>query len=292
MAILRLIECINAAKSIVSARRKWLEQDGPNVVWQGHLCKTISAELDAAIRNGCDLVADDGKEIEEKAKALLLIFDDLSASFLKWLQDASVQLPSAPPMGSDVLVRTLDRLEQQLQVKDLPLPPPVAELDKRRVTANQIANIYGWKLEDGSPDTQKVYDELAKPGTHFDPKTWVHPAVASQQAEVDRLWQNRSPRTKCFSLTAEQSTKQPGQIPSVEELIDLRAPIAQIVRLHGLTEEQVRAEAAKRNIDLEARYIQPANPDVAHHERMDDLDQIEESVMQSPAKKQKTVAAK
>lgn len=290
--VLFATDCVKAAKQILSAREKWGLQEGPLVHWGGGQRKAISVEFETAIKECCDSTSDAGKEVEEKAKRLVLAFDDVAKFFRKWIQDASMQQPTAPPGGSDELVRAIDRLEQALHVPDLPLPPSIAQLKVQKVSDSQIAIIYGWRDEHGFGDSRKVREELAKPGTHFNPKTWVHPSFASQQADIDRFWQAREPRPRLFDVVVTQQPAKEQIIPSVDELIKLRAPIAQIVRLHGLTEDQVREEARKRDVDLEERFIRPGNAKVAHHERMAELDGIEDEVrqMRTEARKSKEAA--
>ncbi|QDV26341.1 hypothetical protein [Aureliella helgolandensis] len=257
--MIRLINAINAAKKILVARQAWNEQDGPNIFWQGAQSKQISEAFDEAIRTACDSTADADSEVEDSARALLLCLDDVAYSHQKWLQDASMGLPTAPPRGSDQLHRVLDRLAEQVKQSSLPLPPPIEQLQKQKVSPNQIALIYGWKLEDGSPDAQKVFEEISKPGTHFKPKTWVHPAVKSIQAETDRRWTVREPRSRLFLLHSDgrPAGAEPSnpQIPSLDELLDVRAPVEQIMRLHQMTEEDVLEAARVAGVDLQERYI-------------------------------------
>jgi len=271
--MIKFIDILNAARKIVAARQRWNQQDGPNIQWGGGMTKQVSEDLDMTIRTACDSTADEGDEIEAKARGLQLSIDDVAYSHQKWLQDASMGLPTAPPRGSDQLHRVIDRLEEQLKSSDLPSPPPIAQLIAQKVSPNQIAIIYGWKTVDGSPDAQKVFEEMEKPGTHYKESKWVHPANKAIERETEQRWAARSPRSRLFGLQAngvsigdEESAKP--QIPSLDQLLEVKAPVEQIMRLHSMTEEEVLEAAAIQGVDLKVREIKPANATVAHHERM------------------------
>lgn len=269
--MLKFIDVLNAANAIIKARQRWNQQDGPNIIWQGALTKQISEDLDVSIRQSCDRTADaDQDEVDEKGRELMLCLDDVARSHLKWMQDASMGLPTAPPRGSDQLHRVLDRLEVTIKTNDLPLPAPIEQLQKQGVSPNQIAIIYGWKTDDGAPDAQKVFDEIAKPGTHYKPKSWVHPALRAIKAEVDLRWSTREPRPKLFGHTtrkeSEPLTAPP--VPTLDELIELRAPVQQIMRLHDMSEADVLEAANAMGVELTERYVKPGSPAAALQERM------------------------
>lgn len=269
--MLKFLDVLHAANRIVSARKAMDANPAPPVHWMGTTFENpITEEFDNAISAACDATADAGMEVEPKARALMLILDDIAAARIKWLQDGSMHLPTAPPTGSEQLRNNLDRLEAQLKIPDLPLPPPIAHLQKVHASPNQIAITYGWRTEDGSPDVNKVFEEVEKPGTHFNPKKWVHPALRRQQEETDKLWANRIPRERQSSHVASQSEGEPtkSRVPSLDELIQVKAPVEQIMRLHKMTEQEVLEAAELAGVDLRERYIQPANATVAHHERM------------------------
>ncbi|MCC7334430.1 MAG: hypothetical protein IT422_05020 [Pirellulaceae bacterium] len=281
MSKIKSLDAVNVAKRLVSAYQQWFSQDGPHVNWNNQMVKGISEQLDIAIRGACDDMADAGSEVDEKARAIVLCFDDIADSYLQWIQDASMQLPSAPPGGSTDLRNNLERLQKLLEAERLPKPEPIAQLIARRVSPNQIAIIYGWKLEDGSPDCQKVFEETESPGTHYDPEKWQHPALRAMQRETDEAWKQRSPRAKMFAHLdqPEQTGPAENHVPSLDELFAARAPKAQIMRLHHLSDEEVEFHAQERGlVEFEDRFIMPANATVAHQERMAEQEQIERDV--------------
>lgn len=263
---IKLIDVLNAARKLAAAYRQWNEQDGPIRLWNGGPTKCLSEELDSIIRETCDATADHNCEVDPRARGLLLVFDDIAYYFLKWIQDASMQLVTAPPRGSSELHTSLQRLEEQLKSLNLPRPQPIGQLVAGKVSPNQIAIIYGWKAEDGSPDTTKVHEEIEKPGTHYNPESWQHPALRVIQAEIDRNWQNREPRGRSFAAM-EPTAPTAVAIPTLDELFAAKAPVAQIMRLHKMAQEEVEFEASERGMSLvEDRFIMPANTAVAHQE--------------------------
>lgn len=267
--VIKTIDVVVVAKKLISAFKAWKDQEGPLRMWNGASTKCISEDLHNHITEAVNATADEGLQVEPSARGLLLVFDDLSYFFTKWIQDASMQLVTAPPGGSSELINCFDRIADMLKTQNLPQPRPIKQLVAERVSPAQIAIIYGWKNpEDNSPDTAKVHEEIEAPGTHFNAKDWIHPALRVIQAEIDREWAGREPRAKSFDTQAEVKPVAP-LIPTLDALFEAKAPKAQIMRLHKLSEEEVEYEAAERGLTLvEERFILPANAAVAHQERM------------------------
>jgi hypothetical protein len=267
--VLKAIDVMIVARTLMAAYKQWTEQDGPLRIWNGVSTKCISEDLHNHITEACNATADKGLQVEPAARGMLLVFDDLEYFFTKWIQDASMQLVTAPPEGSSELRNCFDRIAEILRVQSLPHPRPIKQLVAEKVSPAQIAIIYGWKNpEDNSPDTAKVHEEIEAPGTHYNAKDWVHPALRVIQAEIDREWATREPRARSFDNQTEAKPVAP-VIPSLDALFEAKAPKAQIMRLHKLSEEEVEFEAAERGLTLvEERFIMPANAAVAHQERM------------------------
>lgn len=274
---LKALDVVNVARRLLAAYKQWNESTEPGLLrmWNGAPTKFISEDLHRNIEQACDATADLGLDVEPSARGLLLIFDDLEYFFMKWLQDASMQLPTAPPRGSNEIHNCMDRLTEKLRAQSLPQPRPIKQLVAEKVSPHQIAIIYGWKNpEDNSPDTAKVHEEIEAPGTHYDAAQWVHPALKVIQAEVDKQWSEREPRGKSFESMQPEVKAPAPVIPTLDELFALKAPKAQILRLHkDLTEDDLEFQAAERGLSLvEDRFIIPANEAVAHSERMAELE--------------------
>jgi hypothetical protein len=85
-------------------------------------------------------------------------------------------------------------------------------------------------------DVAKVDEEAAKPGTHYNADTWVHPALRQRVAAVSAAWATREPRSAEYAPDSFGKTEP----PSLEELVRLRAPAAQIANLHGIEEYEAQ----------------------------------------------------
>jgi hypothetical protein len=92
--------------------------------------------------------------------------------------------------------------------------------------------------EDNQPDLSKVLEEEAKPGTHYSPKGWVHPAkrkrIEAARADVSA----RVPRRREYVRESEYGRTIP---PTIEELVKMNAPAPQIAMLHKMEIEDVEA---------------------------------------------------
>ncbi len=206
---LTAIECLNHARAVVKAWENWSASEGPTVPWKGMPVKSITEQFAQAIQAGCDATADQGKDVELRAKLLVMIFDDLARSYVQWLRDASMGLDTAPPRGNAEMHNSFERLRTACKPSQFAKPEPIKQLmDLQKVAPAQIAVIYGWKTESNDPDIAKVYEEYAAPGTHYKPEEWVAPAEKAIMAEVERDWANRDePRALMFSSV--ESTSEP-----------------------------------------------------------------------------------
>lgn len=268
MAILKFSEVQGACRELIRAWHKWREQDGPYRNIGGFNTKVISHELDAAIRETINGTADAKydesgaivtRDVEKKARSMVMLLDQIGYAFRKWLQDVSLGLSSARPTGSDELDNGFKRLEELLNTRKLQPPEPVAALVARSASPQQIAKKYGWKNEDGSPNVRMVHEEIAEPGKHFDEKNWVHPAERALEEEVDRLWSAREPRTAIFATVEDANAPKPVVRP-IEELISLKAPAEQIARLHKVDVSDVLELAKDMGVDLTApRFVLPVS---------------------------------
>lgn len=133
------------------------------------------------------------QDVEPEAQEAVLAFDDVSSAYAAWSRASdSERLPG----GSTAMWMAWDRFTTAVKTmgRRPPLPEPVTELFIKGVKEPQIAKIYGWRDASGFPDVRKVAEELARPGTHFDPATWVHPAAEKRRLELEQRWQDRAKR--------------------------------------------------------------------------------------------------
>lgn len=260
-----------AARRIAKAYSKWNLQDGPLVPFNGVMMKGMSQELVETVEHCIDVTADGDEngqalgEVATEARRLMLCLDAIGYSFIKWVQDGSVGLSHARPTGSDELDAAFKHLLAVLEERPLPPPPSVKALIDQGAPLGTIAIKYGWKLEDGSPDINKVLEEQAEPGKHYDAKTWVHPAHRTAAAEVEKAWATRQPRSKLFHDDSKTAPKP--QLRPIEEMIAAHAPVEQIARLYKLEQHEVLELAELQGVDLtQPRHVVPANEAVAQQE--------------------------
>jgi hypothetical protein len=155
----------------------------------------------------------------------------------------------------DLLTTLADRPVRMLE--------SIAQLDAEKVSDRQIAMMYGWRQSDGSPDIQKVREERANPGTHFDPKTWVHPQDAREAAEVAARWSERSLRMSASDALSEA----PMAPESLDDLIRQDVPSKQIAMMLKIEVAEVKERARQLNIPIDGQFV----PSVSPHDRMQDI---------------------
>ena len=273
------------ARQLRDAWHAWNMQDGPYVPWLGHQTKAISDQLrrviEAISNNTSDATAGkmDAKgypiatrETNPDARGLMLALDRVAYEYHRWLRGASTGQDWAVPAGSSDLTSALNRLAEMCNQRKLPAPEPMAVLRAIGAPLRSVAIKYGWKNADGSPDEQRAQIALANADQFdkdFDPSSWIHPAVAAAQADVDAEWAQRAPRAPLF--IQEPSEDQRPEPPSIEDMIKAKAPAQQIVNVWGkrmpeLTTSYVEEMAKEMGVSLDDdRYSAPVsvNPGVA-----------------------------
>ncbi len=133
------------------------------------------------------------QDVEPAAQEAVLAFDDVSSAYSAWNRASeSDRLPG----GSTSMWMAWDRFTTAVKAmgRRPPLPESVNELFIKGVKESQIAKIYGWRDASGLPDVRKVAEELARPGTHFDPATWTHPGEERRRLELEQRWLDRAKR--------------------------------------------------------------------------------------------------
>lgn len=93
---------------------------------------------------------------------------------MNYRRQASLGHSEARPDGSPKVWDAWARVEAAFEKSKGSKPIPIKELKEvNRAGDTQIAWIYGWKDANGEADVQKVREEYEKPGTHYNPDTWV-----------------------------------------------------------------------------------------------------------------------
>lgn len=251
-----LKELSDQFKRTQKALQAWIQADTPNVPFDGAVVKGLSEPLRFEFQRLIDASADEGREVEDKAKRVVMALDDFALKFARWMRAAAVQADS--PRGSIAMWEAWERVEAAFMPVNQVQPKPVKYLvDVANAPREQIAREYGWIDEHGEPDLVKVQEEYEKPGTHYDRETWISPAMKGYYANVNRLWSERIGTRKPLFATLNEldpelavTPNQPAaSVPSLEKLLELDAPVGQIMRLHNLSEDE--ATQLKQDYEVE-----------------------------------------
>jgi hypothetical protein len=230
------------------------------VKWGMSTIKVVSDRLRSEIEFFLDGTADESKEVNVDARPIMLAIDTFAMAYAKFNQECSASI--TPGGKTDLLWTALNRIAETASQKFTPTKPQsVASLFKAGVTYSQIATIYGWMLDDGTPDGSKVSEELENPGIHYNPDTWVSPAVASRLKTINKDWSLR-PSKRAIAYAREEAEKpNPNWVPpTIAFMISAGAPPDQIANVHGITVDDAQqrinaaeeAKQAKEALALEA----------------------------------------
>jgi hypothetical protein len=222
--------------------------------------KVVSDRLRSEIEFFLDWTADEGKEVNVDARPMMLAIDTFAIAFAALNHDCSNSI--TPGGKTDQLWSALNRIREVASQKFTPAKPQsVSSLFKAGVQYSQIATIYGWMLDDGTPDGSKVSEELENPGTHYNPDTWVSPAVESRLRTINKDWSLRpSKRAIAYARPEVEKPNSNWVPPSIAFMINAGAPPEQIANVHGITVDDAQqrisaaeeAKEAKEALALEA----------------------------------------
>lgn len=224
------------------ARVEWESLSGPLINGR----KAISEAFATAIEDAINVTADysptgEKLEIDENSYEAALLFDDVARAYrdFKVAACAAVSLTEVEVDGNSQFWRTLNALREWFTSKyNYRAPLPIATLRQQGVSDEQIAWIYGWVDESGQAEVWRVTEEEAEPGTHYLAETWVHPAKHKRNELAKAAMATRVGREREYVRQAEFGKS---DVPSLDELVRLGAPAAQIASLHGLEVEDAEA---------------------------------------------------
>ena len=233
------------------AKKAVEESNATFKMYDGTTADAISNAADEAMARLVLLVEVD--DVEDDAKAHCLAVDLFSEAFQQWQDEAKID-PTTNPGGSAALWATFYQIGDVRSIENRPVES-VKALSIAKVSHAQIARIYGWVDETERPQLEKVVEELAKPGTHFDPKTWVNPICKRWRDDINAAFANR-PKYGNTANTSQQAKREAPE--TIGELISQRVPAKQIAMMKGVSVEVVKEEAAKLGLPLDGEIIKPA----------------------------------
>lgn len=127
---------------------------------------------------------------------------------------------------------------------------PIKQLLEEKVSRGQICKIYGFVLPDGSPDLEKLQDEIDNPGRHTSPP-WVAPVNRDLAAKIEalRIDAEQVSRKREAKIRA-ATTPAPESIEHLIASTSGGAPITarQIARMKKMTVDQVLAYCEAHNL--------------------------------------------
>lgn len=250
---------VDTVKQCLKELRLWEASDAPNVRWRGGTVQQISDALAQAIDQVCYLCG--ASDVEEAAKELILEIDRFQEQVHAWREAIELAPESVHPGGTTEMWAALNVLERFMEPRRRRLPEPIRDLMDAKVSDEQICKIYGFVKDDGSADAVMLAEEKAKPGTHYNPETWVPRRELSRQQEIATAWRRRSPieHIPIGNAPVVEKVRQPAP-ETLDELIAQGVDAEQIAKMKHLDVEQVEAYAIKRGLPLEGRF-RPAKPE-------------------------------
>lgn len=244
-----------ALKALDAEVARWEAADAPIVRWRTGPRKAISDSLIESFHEMFEAVATD--DVSDDIKPIVLKIDAFEDALAEWAEACDLTPEDADPRGSAKLWAAFREVISSLTEYRPRKAESIETLVAQKVSDRQIAMIYGWKQEDGSPDTTKVLEEKANPGTHYDPETWVHPSEMKAKAELDARWALRMDRVDARVVAKHTQREAP---ETLEELIQQRVPSKQIAKMKRVDVELVRQRAAELGVPLDGQFVRRTSP--------------------------------
>jgi len=257
-------QLVSLAKSVSGVIERWEAantDEAPHVVWRGRPTKAISEAMVESFEEMFGTVST--LDIDVDAHAIALAIDAFNDRYDEWAEQSELSPEMTSPSGSPEMWSTWRELITTLADRPVRSIESIAQLDIEKVGDRQIALIYGWAQSDGSPDIQKVREERANPGTHFDKSKWVHPQDAADAAEVAARWSQRSLRIAASDAMGEASMAP----ETLDDLIRQDVSSKQIAMMLNIEVAEVKERARLLNIPIDGQFV----PSVSPHDRMQDI---------------------
>lgn len=243
---------------IESARQNWESSTGTDetINWNGIIVKPISTQLHTAFDQLIKLSLQPPEHFAPSAYETILEVDRFADELDRWINAAETRPETTNPSGSQQLWEAWRRIVKAATAQVAHRKPePIKDLFERDgVSLQQIAKIYAWFNEFGAPDVQKVSEELANPGTHYDPTTWRHPSQVNHERQMAEKWAARR-ESKKNAIERESSQSSPAHSSAVapeplDDLIFQNVPKEQIAKMKRISVEEVEARAEELGLQL------------------------------------------
>ena len=270
-AVITSAICASLFAKLKTAIDDWINDSTKDfdVPFNGGTVKAFSRKLEDAVESFLNATADAGKHVDDSAKESIIEIDRLCFAYENFKRLASEESPLAPPSGSDEFWTAWRNVCEHFNSRPhYSKPQAIATLLTQKVGQMQIATIYGWFTSNGAPDVEKVTEEMAIPGKHYNPETWVHPARAIKHRSILNEWKKReSVREANFDVRDVEERFGKFVHPSLSEMVALGAPAKQIANVHKISVEEAEQLLIEAGTEPK-REIVPANAQVARLERL------------------------
>lgn len=238
------------------ARREWSESDVE------HFTQALGQAFDELIEtfSAGDLPAD--------CRAMADAVGQFEREWGKWKELAETRGdPNLLPDGS--VWKTLDvvaEMRRRAVPKHVGKLETIAELTEQKVGDRQIALIYGFECDDGSPNLSMVREERAAPGKHTGPGTgWVPPLERVLLEEAER--QLETARRIQAREEAKMERLERSAPESLGELVETGVAAPQIAKMLNLSVEEVLSRCEMEGLGAPASSYPTANAMQGVHDK-------------------------
>lgn len=244
--MLKKSEFRSAFDSVRKRIEEWNANRTDAEVWEGTRVVRIGPEIVEAFFELIDLAST--MDVERSLRAPILALDEFESALHDWAEERQISPETTSPGGTPNLWNRWLEFVDSMNVRSFPAPESIESLRTQGVADRQICLIYGFVDESGAPEINKVAEELAKPGTHYNAKKWVHPSQKRIDAVISERWKERSKKVDDKAKVEPVNREAP---ETVEELLTQRVSSRQIAMMKGITVDEVRAIAANAGIPVD-----------------------------------------
>jgi hypothetical protein len=258
------------------------------VGYNGRAVKALGAGIErAAVRlfELCDTL-----DIEPDARDLVRAVDVFDDEFTKFGQAARDQAVRVHPGGSVQLWGAFGNLQRARVRQRWERPTPLRQMITNNTNHDQILKEYHWVHFGPSRGEEMIQEELDKPGTHYNPATFVHPRQVAYEKELSAWWEDRCTQLEKASRSIQTARERPASKPVRESLDDLiigTTNLQQIMKMKpDLSSDQIQTRAAEMGIALDAATTNFATFRQAQMHREQNLARSRDASLEAEAKLQ------
>lgn len=224
------------------------------VYFRGNQVRQLSQAIEQAAMELFELC--DTPAITRDAWPLVLEIDVLDGELEQFAERYAVAPDATDPHGPNSLWAAYQNVIKAKTPPRLHKIEPIQQLLAERVDRKNIAKIYGWRRPDGTPDLDKLQEEISHPGTHYDPSTFVHPVDKRFWEAIEEKWFARVASFEASEDGDSRKTKLNKEAPeSLDDLILQGVNAKQIAKMKKIDVDEVQARAAELGMALDGSTV-------------------------------------